>query len=113
MQPTFKAIAEAGVEGASFAEVECRQSQPLCQKYKAGEGGWPTLVTFTAQTRLKGAPYPRKQPGMVCDELKVEANMRGHVEATLAASKAAAATAAAGAGGGAADAPPSPAAGEL
>jgi hypothetical protein len=73
------------VAGAVFVEVECRQSQALCAKYKAGAAGWPTLVSFTRDSGLAGIPYAKKTSGMVCDELKVEANLRAHVEATLAA----------------------------
>ena len=83
MQPTFAKVAEAGVAGATFVEVECRASQALCQKYKAGAGGWPTLISFTKATGLEGARFVQKTQGMVCDELKVEANMRAHIEATL------------------------------
>jgi hypothetical protein len=82
-QPTYSKVAEAGVAGAAFVEVECRTSQELCSKYQAGAGGWPTLVTFTKQTGLAGARFQQKTQGMVCDELKVEANLRAHVEATL------------------------------
>ena len=87
MQPTYAKVAEAGVVGAAFVEVECRQSQALCQQYKAGQGGWPTLISFTKHTGLAGARFVQKTQGMVCDELKVEANMRAHVEATLAAAR--------------------------
>ena len=66
------------------------ESQSICSEYKGGQGGWPTLVSFTKASGLAGIPYAKKTSGMVCDELKVEKNLRAHVEATLAGARAAA-----------------------
>jgi hypothetical protein len=63
------------------------ESQGICQQYHAGQGGWPTLVSFTKASGLAGIPYVKKTAGMVCDELKVEANLRAHVASTLAAAR--------------------------
>ena len=79
------------IDGAFFAEVECRQSQALCQQHGAGQGGWPTLITFDASTGTKGRRFVQKKAGMVCDELKVPARMREHVVDSVAVARAAAA----------------------
>ena len=85
-----------------FAEVECRAANEVCQKYQAGQGGWPTVVHFHA-----GAPdgerFPRTQGGAVCDEIVSPGRFDSYVSATLGAAKAAAAGAGGGGGGGGGD----------
>jgi hypothetical protein len=77
-----------------FGEVECRSAGDLCQKYEAGNGGWPTVVAFHAGAP-EGERFPRKAAGAVCDEIVAPGRFDEYVGATLDAARAAA-----GSGGG-------------
>ncbi len=79
---------DSRIDGATFAEVECRDSQELCQAQGAGNGGWPTVKHYTKLTGTKGAIYPRKEAGQVCEELKKGSNLRDYVIDTVKQSKA-------------------------
>ncbi len=80
-----------------FGEVECRSAGDLCQKYEAGNGGWPTVVAFHAGAP-EGERFPRKAAGAVCDEIVAPGRFDEYVGATLDAARAAA-----GSGGGSGD----------
>jgi hypothetical protein len=75
------------VSGALFGEVECRANQALCNEHAAGSGGWPTVKAFSAMSPA-GASFPRKLPGMVCDELKSPGRLAEYVAETVAAARA-------------------------
>ena len=62
----------------------------LCQEHGAGNGGWPTVKSFTAATP-RGVPFPRGRPGMVCEELRAPGVLPTYVETVVAATSAAAA----------------------
>ena len=68
--------------------MECRDSNELCQAQGAGNGGWPTVKHYTKLTGTKGANYPRKETGQVCEELKKGTNLRDYVIETVKQSKA-------------------------
>jgi len=48
-------------------------------KYGAGQGGWPTVRYFNAETGLDGAPYTKKTSKSMCDELGDMEYMRAYV----------------------------------
>jgi len=52
------------------------------REYGAGQGGWPTIRYFNAETGPEGAPYEKKTDGAMCDELgpKGEDYMTQYVE---------------------------------
>ena len=81
-----------------FAEVECRTpgGQALCQAHAAGQGGWPTIKSFTPAAPA-GAPFPRTQQGSVCDEISSPGRLEAYVKGVLGEAAAAAAVAAAAA----------------
>lgn len=89
MQPAFTAAAAAAENGALFAEVECRAAPELCTEHGAGQGGWPTVKAFTATTPA-GTPFPREQPGMVCEELRAAGRLPRYVREVVDAARAAA-----------------------
>ena len=71
--------------GAVFAEVECRSpgGAELCKKHNAGQGGWPTIKSFTAATGLAGEPFPRTQGGSVCDEIASPGRLQAYVSGVV------------------------------
>jgi hypothetical protein len=73
------------VEGAVFAEVECRSpgGKELCAAHSAGAGGWPTIKSFSAATGPGGAPFPRTQQGSVCDEISSPGRLEAYVKGTV------------------------------
>jgi hypothetical protein len=83
------------VAGAVFAEVECRTpgGKELCAAHGAGAGGWPTIKSFSAATP-QGAPFPRTQPGSVCDEISAPGRLEAYVKGIVGGN---------GSGGGGAD----------
>jgi hypothetical protein len=86
VQPAFTAAAaNATVSGALFAEVECRANQALCGEHGAGAGGWPTVKAFSA-AHPEGAPFPRKLPGLVCEELRTAGRLPDYIAETVAGS---------------------------
>jgi len=49
-------------------------------KYQAGQGGWPTVRYFNAETGLDGAPYKQKTSKSMCDELGDMEYMRAYIQ---------------------------------
>jgi len=49
-------------------------------KYAAGQGGWPTVRYFNAETGVDGAPYKQKTSKSMCDELGDMEYMRNYVQ---------------------------------
>ena len=68
--------------------MECRSAGDLCEKYKAGNGGWPTVVHFHAGAP-EGERFPRKQGGAVCDEIVSPGRFEQYIGDTLSAARAA------------------------
>jgi len=48
-------------------------------KYGAGQGGWPTVRYFNAETGVDGAPYEKKTSKSMCDELGDMEYMRAYI----------------------------------
>ncbi len=71
--------------GISYYEVDCRQPNTACQKYGAGQGGWPTIKTFSSLSGPTGSFYKQKSKGAVCDELKVPSAMEAYIKEAVAA----------------------------
>ena len=76
------------MDGAVFAEVECRSGGGLavCNKFQAGNGGWPTVYSFTASTP-DGKPFPREMPGSVCDEIVSPGRFERYVKESVKATR--------------------------
>lgn len=52
----------------AFGDINLSQ-EPIRGIYSPGAGGWPTIRYFNWLTGYEGAPYPKKTPKSMCDEL--------------------------------------------
>ena len=52
-----------------FGDVNLQDAGDIPGKFGAGQGGWPTVRYFNAQTGYDGAPYTKKTDKSMCDEL--------------------------------------------
>ena len=94
----FSPKSSARATGVSLARLEIKRAHAavlllalaaLCQEHGAGNGGWPTVKSFTAATP-RVVSFPRGRPGMVCEELRAPGVLPAYVETVVAATRAAA-----------------------
>jgi len=62
----------------TFGDVNLQQAS-IGGPYQAGAGGWPTVRYFNKETGDNGAPYKKKTPKAMCDELGDDKYMSEYV----------------------------------
>jgi len=62
----------------TFGDVNL-QAAPIGGPYQAGAGGWPTVRYFNKETGENGAPYQKKTPKAMCEELGDDKYMSEYV----------------------------------
>ena len=59
----------SGNANVVFGDVNLQDAGNIPGKFGAGQGGWPTVRYFNAETGYDGAPYKQKTSKSMCDEL--------------------------------------------
>ena len=59
----------SGNPNVVFGDVNLQDAGNIPGKFGAGQGGWPTVRYFNAETGYDGAPYKQKTSKSMCDEL--------------------------------------------
>ena len=69
----------SGNANVVFGDVNLQDAGNIPGKFGAGQGGWPTVRYFNAETGYDGAPYKQKTSKSMCDELGDMEYMRAYV----------------------------------
>jgi len=78
--PAWNRVVQAFANNSmvAFGDVNL-QSAPIGGPYQAGAGGWPTVRYFNKETGDNGAPYKKKTPKAMCEELGDDKYMNDYV----------------------------------
>lgn len=79
--PAWNTIVErfASNNDVVFGDINLSKQQ-IRGNHNPGAGGWPTIKYFNQATGYDGAPYEKKTPKSMCDELGDEEYMQAYVE---------------------------------
>ena len=69
----------SGNANVVFGDVNLQEAGNIPGKFGAGQGGWPTVRYFNAETGYDGAPYKQKTSKSMCDELGDMEYMRAYI----------------------------------